>query len=198
MKRLIFASLAIPAAMIACAPTATADVYVRVPFVRVQVGGGVRVRAPFVNLYIPGGLPPVYEMPGAEPMPEFVPPQPEALSNPPKKTPAQSQPPAPKVKPIDAPPVPKVKGDDAPPTPAGVEPVLTPEQFTRNFKPKAGNYEVTLLNPITNQATTVRFSLPEGTPRRVNVSRHQIEFDYGPRQYVRIRFDRDGAEVISR
>ncbi len=35
------------------ASTAQAQVFVRAPFVRVQVGGGVYVRAPFVNLYIP-------------------------------------------------------------------------------------------------------------------------------------------------
>ena len=50
----------------------------------------------------------------------------------------------------------------------------------------------------TNQPTTVRFCLPEGTPRRVIVKRDSIEFVYGLRQWVRIEFDRDGATVTSR
>ena len=180
-------SVAALAATVVFASVASADVEVRVPFVRVQVGGGVRVRAPFVNLYFPGTPPPVVVMPSAETAPATAPPQAEALTVPPKKTPANK----PLLKE-------EVKPDEAPPARAGLPPVLTPEQFTKSFQPKAGNYEVTMLNPVSNQATTVRFALPEGTPRRVNVSRNQIEFDYGPRQYVRIRFDREGAEVISR
>jgi hypothetical protein len=76
--------------------------------------------------------------------------------------------------------------------------VLTIEQFAKSFQPKEGNYEVTLVNPVTNQPTTVRFTLPEGAPRRVNVSRNEIEFSYGLRRFVRIQFDRDGAEVVTR
>ena len=72
------------------------------------------------------------------------------------------------------------------------------EEFAKGFQPKAGSYEVTLLNPVTRQPTLVRFTLPEGTPRRVNTSRSGIEFDYGPRRYVRIQFDRDGAEIVTR
>jgi hypothetical protein len=44
----------------------------------------------------------------------------------------------------------------------------------------------------------VRFSLPEGTPRRVVVRENEIEFRYGLRQFVRIQFDEDGALVTSR
>ena len=191
MKRsmMILGSLA---ATLAFAATASAQVTVRVPFVRVHVGDGVHVRAPFVNIFVPSG-PRVIVMPGAEQPPAFVPPQPEAIAEPAKKTPA--------VKPVPkAEPAPKAepKNDDAPPAPLGLLKVLTPDQFVGSFQPKAGNYEVTLLNPVSNQATTVRFSLPEGSPRRVRVSGNQIEFDYGPRQYVRIRFDRDGAEITSR
>ncbi|GEM_PF-2815985 len=186
MKRIAMLRLTSLAVIMALAGPASAQVIVRVPFVRVQVGDGVHVRAPFVNLFVPSG-PRVYVMPGAEAPPALVAPQPEALPFAPKKTPApKPQPPA------------QIKPDDAPPAPAGLERVLTMDQFTKGFQPKAGNYEVTMLNPVSNQATTVRFTLPEGTPRRVRVSGNQIEFDYGPRQYVRIRFDRDGAEVISR
>ena len=186
MKRSSLCSIAALTATLAFAESAFADVYIRLPFVRVEVGGGVRVRVPFVNINVPGGTP-VYVMPSAEPAPATETPQTEALSNAPKKTPAKKvQEPA------------EVKPDDVPPVAQGLPEVLTPEQFTKSFQPKAGNYEVTMLNPVSNQATTVRFTLPEGTPRRVHVSRNQIEFDYGPRKYVRIRFDGDGAEVISR
>ena len=180
------------AATLAFTNTASAQLVIRAPFVRVEVGDGVHVRAPFVNLFVPNS-PRVVVMPAAEQPPAFVPPQPEQLSEPAKKTPAIK--PAPPVPPL---PKAELKNDDAPPAPLGLQKVLTPDQFVGSFQPKAGNYEVTMLNPVSNQATTVRFTLPEGTPRRVRVSGNQIEFDYGPRQYVRIRFDRDGAEVISR
>ena len=188
MKRISLLSTAALTALLVTASSAWADVYVRVPFVRVHVGDGVYVRAPFVNLFVPSG-PRVYVAPGVAAPPAQLSPPAEALPTPPKKvSPGQPLPP------------PKNNPDDAPPAPApgGLERVLTMEQFTKGFLPKAGNYEVTLLNPVSKQATTVRFTLPEGTPRRVRVSGNQIEFDYGPRQYVRIRFDRDGAEVISR
>lgn len=184
MRQINILSGAALAAILALAAPAAADVYVRVPFVRVHVGGGVHVRAPFVNLYVPS-TPRVYVMPQAQPAPAFEAPAPEALPEP-KKTP-RTQP-----KPVD------VNPDDAPPAPAEPQPVLTLEQFAKSFQPKAGNYEVTLLNPVTRAATTVRFTLPEGAPRRVNSSRNEIEFEYGARRYVRIRFDRDGAEISSR
>ena len=46
------------AAAILTASTASAQVVVRVPFVRVETGGpaGTYVRAPFVNLFVPAGL----------------------------------------------------------------------------------------------------------------------------------------------
>lgn len=187
MRRAGFKGIAGLAMTLVFASVVAADVDVRVPFVRVQVGGGVRVRAPFVNLYFPSTPPPVVVMPAAEPAPATAAPRTEALPNPPKKTPVSKPTPQEEIKP-----------DEPTPPVAGQQTVLTPEQFTKNFQPKAGNYEVIMLNPVSNQATTVRFTLPEGTPRRVNVSRNQIEFDYGPRQYVRIRFDREGVEVISR
>jgi hypothetical protein len=55
-----------------------------------------------------------------------------------------------------------------------------------------------MLNPVTGTPAKVRFSLPEGSPRRVSVYRNELEYYYGPRQYVRIQFDRDGAIVTSR
>jgi len=161
---------------------AQADVVVRAPFVRVQTGGpGTYVRAPFVNIFVPSSRP-VYVVP---PGPVFV---------------------APPPKPVDVPPMPPANGkkktkadpDLAPPQP--VQPVEAPtlEQFAKSFQPKSGHYEVTILNPATKQPTTVRFSLPEGTPRRVVLNRQRLEFEYGPRQFVRIEFDRDGVVVTTR
>jgi hypothetical protein len=44
----------------------------------------------------------------------------------------------------------------------------------------------------------VRFTLPEGTPTRVQLLPDGVEFTYGPRRFVRIQFDDDGAFVTSR
>ncbi len=187
MRHFILSSGATLATALALAGPAAADVYIRAPFVRVQVGDGVHVRAPFVNVFVPSGPRVYFVAPPAPPGPVFEAPPPEAVPDPTKKSP--------RVKPM---PPPQVDPDDAAPVPAQPEQVLTPEQFAKAFQPKAGNYEVTLLNPVTRGPTTVRFTLPQGAPRRVDVSRTQIEFDYGPRRYVRIRFDRDGAEIISR
>jgi hypothetical protein len=166
------------------ADLASAQVRVRAPFVRVEINGGVHVRAPFVNLYVPGG-PPVYVMPPAATPPAavFVPPAPAPIDD----SPAPD-----KTKPL-----PPVAERDAPP-PAVKTQHLSVEDFVKSFKPKAGNYEVELVNPVTGQPTPVRFTLPEGEPRRIHVSRREIEFDYGPRRYVKIQFDSDGALVIWR
>ena len=146
-----------------------AQVFVRAPFVRVFVNGpDVHVRAPFVNINVPGSRP-LYMAPA----PVVVPGQPERV---PAPAPVEANAPAPVEQP---------RG-------------LTLSQFANSFQPKAGNYEVALINPVTGVATPVRFTLPEGTHRRVNVFRRELEFDYGPRQYVRIQFDRDGASVITR
>lgn len=75
---------------------------------------------------------------------------------------------------------------------------LSLEAFAKSFEARKGNYEVVLMNPVSKQATPVRFSLPDGTPRQVQVTADALEFRYGPRQFVRIRFDQDGAEVVSR
>ena len=74
----------------------------------------------------------------------------------------------------------------------------TLEAFSKTFQAKAGSYEVSVLNPVSKQPTTVRFTLPEGTPRRVVVTRDSIEWVYGLRQWVRIELDKDGATMMSR
>jgi hypothetical protein len=181
---------------LAVASAAEAQVFVRAPFVRVQVGGGVYVRAPFVNLWLPP--PPVYVGPPAYIAPPnvYVPPMPRVVESP--APPANEPPPLPNT----PPPVPNTpavpNNDNGPPQPAKAAQVPTLEQFAKSFQPKGGRYEVSILNPVTNQATPVRFTLPEGNPRRVDLRRNEIEFYYGIRRFVRIEFDNEGAMVTSR
>jgi hypothetical protein len=197
MKRILHLSLAIGLGVFGLVSTSEAQVVIRAPFVRIAVGDGVRVRAPFFNLNVPPSGPVYGPVVGPYYRPYYVP-QPIIVGSPlPPLAPAQPvepfNPPAPQ--PVPLPPIPDA---EAPPQPN--QPVQTPtlEAFARSFQPKAGSYEVTLLNPITKQPTTVRFALPEGTPRRVHTTRDSIEFVYALRQWVRIEFDRDGAIVTSR
>lgn len=179
MKRMLFAfALALGYCSIA-ASAADAQVFVRAPFVRVQVGPGVWVRAPFVNLYVPpAGV--TYGAPAGY----AVPPAAEVLPFPAKdNAPAVNDP---KVGPPPA------------PLPAQAEPVMSLAQFAKSFQAKAGSYEIDLINPVTNQPTRVRFTLPDGTPKRVEVRNNEIEFRYGPLRFVRIEFDKDGAQVVAR
>jgi hypothetical protein len=144
-------------------------VFVRAPFVRVFVGPGVSVRAPFVDINIP-------------PRPFFMVPPPSVYI-----------PPQPKV-------VPKgISEEEIPEAPKSlVENPLTLQAFAKSFQAREGSYQVKIVNPITKAPTIVRFSLPEGTPRRVIVRESEIEFSYGLRHFVRIQFDEDGALVTSR
>ena len=185
-----------------------AQVSIRAPFVRVQVGGpGVYVRAPFVNLYVPNTryyYPPAGVIIQPPPPAVFVPPPPTMLPadaeplKPANGKPANGQ--NAKGQPAKTPPPPKPLPDDdqAPPQPVQPGQAMSIQQFVQTFQPKAGSYEVSLLNPLTNTATTVRFSLPEGQPRGVHLRSNEIEFDYGIRRFVRINFDQDGAIVTSR
>jgi hypothetical protein len=75
---------------------------------------------------------------------------------------------------------------------------MTLDQFAKTFQAKGGSYDVDLINPVTNQPTKVRFTLPEGAPRNVHVRPNEIEFRYGVLRFVRIEFDKDGAQVVSR
>jgi hypothetical protein len=152
-------------------PPALAQVVIRAPFVRVQVGGGVSVRAPFVNINVGGG--------GVMPAPVMVP--------------------APVVPSREQVPAPDPSRDDLPaPKPVAEPRPLTLDEFAQSFQPREGSYEVVLQNPVTSAPATVQFSLPPGTPRSIFVSRRELTFDYGIGQWVRIHFDRKGARVISR
>jgi hypothetical protein len=72
------------------------------------------------------------------------------------------------------------------------------DEFAKSFQPRGGMHDVVLINPLTQAATPVRFSLPEGMPRRVIVDPQGVEFAYGLRHFVRIHFNADGVVVTSR
>lgn len=186
MKRTMILSAAIMLGWLGLASASQAQVFIRAPFVRVVVGDGVAVRAPFVNIWVPGDGP--YYGPYYGPRVIYMPPPVVVQQQQPANVPPPLFPPAPK---------PVIK-NDGPPQP--VQPVQAPtlDSFAKTFQAKAGIYEVTILNPVSKQPTTVRFILPEGTPRRVHVTRDSIEFIYGLRQWVRIEFDRDGVQVTAR
>src|ERR1700730_8528593 len=145
-----------------------AQVFGRAPFVRVCVGRGVYVRAPFVT-YSNGWVP-------AGP-PVVVEPQGQTVESlpPPQELPPQKV--APEKSAIRA---------------------MTLTEFANTFQPRGGNYEVLLINPVTKAAASVRFVLPEGTPRRVIVDPQGVEFVYSLRHFVRIHFNADGVVITSR
>jgi len=180
MKRTVILGAAVVAGLLGVVSASQAQVFVRAPFVRVGVGDGVYVRAPFVNLYVPPSGP-VYG-----PRIVYLPPPIVVPAMPPASEPV----PLPKAPPNADP--------KAPPPPIQPAQVMTLDAFAKSFQPKAGSFETTIINPVTNQPTPVRFLLPEGSPRRVVVTRDSIEFIYRIGQWVRIEFDRDGAKVTSR
>jgi hypothetical protein len=69
--------------------------------------------------------------------------------------------------------------------------VPTLSEFAATFQPKGGRFEVEIAHPTTGRPVRVRFTLPDGAPKRVKVHRHELDFDYPGRQ-VSIRFLRDG------
>ena len=186
MYRNIALSVVTLAGLMLGTETARAEVFIRLPFVRVEVGEpGVFVRAPFVRVWVPQA-PPVYQAvppPGAQVVPQLPPPaMPPAGDLPmPKALPGQSNVLPPPPQPVPLP---------------GAYPTLN--EFAKTFQPRAGQYDVTIVNPVTKQPTQVRFSLPEGSPRRVIVNRDEIEFRYSLLKFVRIQFDADGAVIMSR
>jgi hypothetical protein len=182
MKRTLILSAAVMAVWLGVVSVSQAQVYVRAPFVRVGVGDGVSVRAPFVNLYVPGDGPVYYRPFG--PRVIYVEQQPPVV--------VQPMPPAPQ------PFVPPKPQGEVVPAPVQQGQVPTLDGFAKSFQPKAGSYEVTVVNPVTKQPANVRFTLPEGTPRRVVTTRDSIEFIYSLRQWVRIEFDTDGVKVTTR
>ncbi len=180
MKRIAFGGLFVVGCWLAGATGATAQVYVRAPFVRVQTGPGVAVQAPFVDIFIPPAGPVI------APGPVYVVPPPSVYIPPAA---------APRVEVVPTTVVPAIK------VPVELSPpgqILTLEQFAVSFKPRGGSFDVDVINPVTRQPTKVRFTLPEGTPKRVLVNAREIEFRYGLLHFVRIEFDSSGAQVVTR
>jgi hypothetical protein len=167
-----FASLTL-AGLVSLAAPASAQIVIRAPFVRVEVGGGVYVRAPFVTV-------------NTRPGPVVCAPALVILSAPP--VPAAPVPPPPVDSEANVLPAPRPLAEPRP---------MTVAEFAASFKPQEGSYDVVILNPLTNAPTNVRFSLPAGTPRDVRVNGRDLQFDYGAGQWVRIRFGRVGARVTS-
>jgi hypothetical protein len=171
MRQLIAAGLLAVTGLVAFAGTGHAGFFLRVPFVTVHVDRGVFV--------------------GAGPVRVVVPPAPVVVG--PSQSPGVivSQP-APAVRPVpeDQLPPPTPLPPAAPVPPAVVQ-AMTVEQFAAAFKPQPGKYEVVLIHPKSCQPVKVCFDLPPGCPRKVRVTKHVLEFDYG-RDSVRIRFFHDG------
>ena len=171
------------AALAGMASSARAEVVVNVPFVSVRVGGGgVFVRAPFVRVQTP----PVVVAPA--PGPAVLPPSLE-VAPPPEKI----------GDPIPVP-LPKPgQTDFSVPVPVPLPPArpLTHREFAETFKPAPGTYDVVLLHPVTNAPVKVTFTLPEGTARNVRTFPRQINFDYGSRRDVTIRFLADGRVRVT-
>jgi hypothetical protein len=203
------ASLSVVALMglLFAAVPADAQVFIRAPFVQVETGQGVYVRAPFVRLYIPNN-PPTYMVrpgPGVQIVPApaappiFVPGNPPAVMPPAAEAPAPNLPQPQMVQPNIAPtpPQPIFQDKVQPPQPLEVR-YPTLDEFARNFQAKAGQYDVTVINPVTQQPTQLKFTLPEGAPRRVIVDRDEIEFRYSLRQFVRIQFTNSGVVTTIR
>src|SRR5262245_58801946 len=147
-----------------------AQVVVRAPFVTVVVGRSCVPGRRVVSVQVPGIVDVNVGSPAPVPVAPPLPPPP----------PAPDELPAPRIMPSAAAVAP-VNVPAAPPR------ALTVEEFAAAFQPAPGNHEVTLLHPRTGQPVTVQFTLPPGVPKKVRVSRRDLEFDYG-RHEVDIRF----------
>ncbi|NBO92193.1 MAG: hypothetical protein EBV06_07740 [Planctomycetia bacterium] len=178
MKRILFL------AALVLTTTAQAQVVVRAPGVHVEVGPAVVVRAFGVEVIVPRRGP---------------------------KPPVAPPPMIPSVKEdSDVPPVPREENDLLPvPLPnstrrreSSVSDVnrrfalsspVTPGEFVAGHKPfKPGAYEVVFVHPATNKPVKVNFDLPI-SPRRVNVSKTQIDFRWGLLKGLTLLFEADGS-----
>jgi hypothetical protein len=167
------------AAVLAWTSSASAQVFIKAPFVRVQTGGpggGVYVKAPFVTVSVPPNYPVYYPAPAyTTPAPAIEPALPEL----------------PQPKPI-AP----ANGDTIviPPNPQPAVPaklvtkkaVMTHYEFAKVFVPIAGKHEVTLIHARNGKPVDVSFILPPGVPK-VRTGAHNIIFNYGNAE-VEVRF----------
>lgn len=177
--------VAVAATLLGAAP-GLAQLDIRVPFVRVQVGNGVRVQAPFVHIYVP---------PRGQPLPPPVLVPPPVVTVPPAPQPFVPPAGEPFVPPAPRPVPPEPQGNGTPaPEIVARHRVLSHQEFARSFTPAAGSYEVEMIHPASKQPVRVNFTLPAGQPK-VTVSRRAIEFDYGQRQ-VEIRFVANGRVQV--
>jgi hypothetical protein len=148
MQKLIVAGLLAAAGLAAFAESSHAGVFLRVPFVTVQVdpAAGVFVGAPGVRVQVPPRL-------AAPAGPTGV-----IVSQPALAVPTETLP--------------------TPTAIAVVAKPMTVEQFAENFQPKPGKYEVVLIHPKSCQPVKVCFELPAGCPTKVRWTKHVLEFDY--------------------
>jgi hypothetical protein len=202
------------ALVLSAGSTASAQVSVRAPFVRVEVGpGGTFVRAPFVRYYSGPQIfiapaPIVVVSPGITIGPNITV-APQAV---PQAVPQAAAQEPPLAVPVPVPAMPravKQLGPDGLPPPAfgaAKDPAFVPpppakeltlEKFARSFQAKEGSYEVVLTNPVSKMPTAVRFALPAGIPD-VAVGPTSITYRYVGRSMVKIDFDAEGATVTSR
>ena len=140
----------------------------------------VFIRAPFVRVYVGNG---VYVR---APFVTYssVPPGPPIIVEPPQQ-----------VEPL---PVPRELPKKSAPVEKDGRKAMTLDEFAKTFTGRAGLHNVLVVNPLTKAVTPVRFSLPDGMPRRVLVDPQGVEFVYGLRHFVRIHFNSDGVVVTSR
>jgi hypothetical protein len=175
------------AGLFLCCSATPAQVSVRAPFVRVDVGppgGGVHVRAPFVNVNVP---PRYYSPPVAAYPVQQVPVQPAPYvprfepQVPPVGQPFPGQYPQAEI------PVPRVLPSSGTSTVLVKSRPMTHREFANAFVPVPGRYEVDLIHPgCCDNVVHVCFDLPPGCPR-VHVGNRYIEYDYG-NYSVEIRF----------
>jgi len=191
------------AALAGLAAPARAQIVVRAPFVRVQVGpgGGVNVWTPWANVQAPRPVvvsavgAPTIVIPGTNrvmPSAETAPP-PARIGDPipvPIPQPGQTD--------FSVPvPIPKPgQTDFSVPVPNPMGRALTHREFATVFKPSAGTHEVTLMHPATNRPVAVQFTLPEGQPQSVRTLPRRVTFDYG-RTSVVILFLNDGSVRVT-
>ena len=181
MRRLFALGVAALASLAGTASAGRADIVIQVPFVTVRVG-----RPAVVVTVGRGCAPPIVitaPVRAVAPAPPGGP-----ISSVPIAPPADPVPPvqpAPTTTPVSVP----------APAPVAVR-ALTLGEFVAAFRPCPGTHEAYLVHPVTGAPVKVCFTLPPGSPRKVRVHRRDLEFVYGHRQDVEIRFLRDGRVQV--
>lgn len=185
--------------VLAIAETAQAQIVIQRPFGRVIFGGGAGIqiigpRGNVIRLH-PGMAPVVMPQAPSSAKPAAKPAEDEQEELPAPRPVSEKNAKSAKLVPVK-----NAPAKDAPPEPTAKTegPAMSLKDFADKFQPKKGTFNLDIVSPVTKQPTPVRFTLPEGTPKRVQLLPDGIEFIYGPRRFVRIQFDNDGAFVTSR